>query len=87
MESVWKFELKCVDEQDIEMPFAAETLAVQVQHGKPCLWVRVDPSEKLVRRKIITHGTGHPVPHTTGDYIGTYQQDNGRLVFHVFEQA
>jgi len=87
MRSIWKFELETVDEQSIEMPFAAEMLDVQVQYGKPCLWALVDPSAKLIRRKIITHGTGHLVPETTGDYIGTYQQENGRLIFHVFETA
>ena len=87
MNSIWKYPLRIADEQTIDFPEGAEVLAVQVQKGAPCLWVRVDPAAPKTPRKIITHGTGHPVPETTGRYIGTYQIEGGALVFHVFEAA
>lgn len=87
MDAIWKYELEVTYQQLIEMPAGAETLCVQLQHGTPCLWARVDPGAEKIKRRIITHGTGHPVPDTTGDYIGTYQMQGGALVFHVFESA
>ena len=87
MSAIWKYPLQVTDEQTIDMPSGAEALTVQVQNGTPCLWARVDPAAPTTPRKIITHGTGHPVPETTGRYIGTYQIDGGALVFHVFDAA
>ena len=87
MNSIRKYPLRIADEQTIDFPEGAEVLAVQVQKGTPCLWVRVDPAAPKTPRKIITHGTGHPVPETTGRYIGTYQIEGGALVFHVFDAA
>lgn len=87
MRSIWKFEIEVTDDQLIEMPAWAEILAVQTQNGRPCLWARVDPEATKMKRRILTHGTGHQVPSTTGDYIGTYQVQGGALVFHVFEAA
>ena len=87
MKRILKYELSIEDEQTILLPDNAELLTVQVQRGVPCLWARVDTAELNVRRKIITHGTGHIVPDTTGRYVGTYQLDSGSLVFHVFDAA
>jgi len=87
MNSIWKYPLQVTDEQTIDVPEGSEALSVQVQNGTPCLWVRVDPAALKVPRKIITHGTGHHVPATTGRYIGTYQIEGGALVFHVFDAA
>ena len=87
MKSIWKFALKVIDEQLIEMPVDAEILDIQVQNGTPCLWARIDPKADKVNRFIITHGTGHNVPETTGKHIGSYQIEGGSLVFHVFEKG
>ncbi len=87
MESIWKYPLEVSDVQTLVMPSSAEILAVQVQNGKPCLWARVDPDAPKTDRTIITHGTGHAVSEETGEYIGTYQLEEGQLVFHAFEAA
>lgn len=85
MKSIWKYSLRIDGEQTLDVPEGAEALTVQVQNGTPCLWMRIDPAAPMTLRKIITHGTGHPVPETTGRYVGTYQIDGGDLVFHVFD--
>ena len=87
MNSIWKYPLKVVDEQTLDVPEGAEVMTVQVQNGTPCLWARVDPAAPKIPRKIITRGTGHPVPETIWRYIGTYQIKDGALVFHVFDAA
>lgn len=88
MTTIWKYELRAENSQIIEMPLGAEILTVMVQGVIPCLWVRTDPNKnmKTEGRGIVTHGTGHDVPSTTGQYIGSYQLLGGSLVFHVFEQ-
>lgn len=85
MNTIWKYKIDVVGTQKINMPLDAEILSVQVQKNSPCLWARVDPDAVLVGRLFITHGTGHVVPETTGDHIGTYQLDDGDSVMHVFE--
>ena len=70
------------------MPKDAEILTVQTQNGKPCLWALVDPKAETEIRVIEIFGTGHPVLSDMGTsrkYISTFQMQEGRLVFHVFE--
>lgn len=85
MISIWKFPLQTTDHQTISMPIGAEILTVQTQFGEPCLWARVDTNEPKETRSIAIHGTGHSIPDSTVEYIGTYQLSNGKLIFHVFE--
>jgi hypothetical protein len=71
------------------MPEGAQVLCVQnqgpVHTPLPFLWAKVNTEKKLVPKKILIRGTGHPLE---GDahYIGTFQIDGGDLVFHVFER-
>jgi len=72
--------------QVISMPAKAEILCVQAQNGKPCIWAMVDIEADKDERTFHIYGTGHPVE--TGAnliYIGTFQQNNGVFVFHLFE--
>lgn len=85
MDCIYKYDLAISDQQLIELPIGAILLCVQVQHGQPRLWARVNPAQPKENKKIITHGTGHMVPETTGRHIGTYQLADGNIVFHVFE--
>jgi len=84
---IWKYELETEDLVKVEMPIGAEILALQTQNDKPCLWVSVDPNQKLERRDFQIVGTGHTMFDTSlrRKYIGTYQLQGGLLVFHLFE--
>ena len=86
MQSVFKWQILTTDRQEIEMPVGAEVLTVQCQNGKPCIWARVDTSAESEFRAFRTYGTGHPIHHPPGRYVGTYQLIGGALVFHVFEE-
>lgn len=68
------------------MPIDAEILAIQVQHGEPCLWAIVKHEARRVRREIVIHGTGHAVKEG-GIYIDSYQLQRGDLIFHVFDHG
>ena len=85
METVYKYDLEIVYEQTVQMPAGAVVLTVQMQHDRPRIWVRCDPSKPTVDRKFYTHGTGHRIMDVTAQYVGTYQTHNGALVLHVFE--
>ena len=85
--TIWKYELKIDDLQNVIMPIGAEILSVQMQNETPCLWALVNPDEKDTdARNIETFGIGHPVAYDMGvtrEFIDTYQTRG--LVFHVFE--
>lgn len=70
----------------IHMPQGAKLLSVQVQRGEPMLWALIDESEPIVNRKIRSYGTGHTTPDDPGQFVGTFQMDDG-LVFHVFDEG
>lgn len=92
MRSIWKFPLVTTDTQTIRMPEKAKILTVQVQHGVPVLYTEVDTEREYEDRRIEIFGTGHPMPNNDGKcpsrirYIGTYQVQDGYLVFHVYER-
>lgn len=84
--SIWKYPLETTDEQIINVPVGAEFLSVQVQHGQPCIWAKVNTQENvIVRAKVVIVGTGHPANHTDGMmFLGTYQLHDSNFVGHVF---
>lgn len=51
------------------------------------MWALVDCDAEAELRTFCVFGTGHPVPDSELDYIGTAQVHNGQLVFHVFEKS
>lgn len=89
MKEIWKYKLGVTDFQLIGIPKGGEILSVQVQNGIPCIWVVINPNEKILEvRKLMTVGTGHPMQITKPqerEFIGTYQLENGSPVFHLFE--
>jgi len=89
METIWKFELKLTDKQFINLPKGAELLSVQNQNERACLWGLVKPNEEKEERCFEIFGTGHEIHSDMGvdrKYIGTFQMQNGGLVFHLFER-
>jgi hypothetical protein len=83
---ILKYTLQITDFQVIDLPENCQILTVQMQHGKPQLWVLAD-REHIKKQKVIQIiGTGHEIPITNiARYISTFQMENGYLVFHVFE--
>ena len=83
--SIWKYPIPTSDGTILEMPDGAVVLTVQVQDGTPCLWALVDPAAMMLPRTFRCYGTGHPVAVVRHEYVGTYQERGGALVFHLFE--
>jgi hypothetical protein len=90
MKTIWKYKLELTDVQNILMPESARILSVQFQRRELCLWALLDPEEPKMRRRIRIVGTGNPMPDhgSIWWFIGTVQQEEYGLVWHVFaEQA
>ena len=93
MGKIFKYEVGFAQNQVIDMPRGATILALQVQYEKPVIWALVDPDAPCEPRTFVTVGTGHEMPPFEDQggqqrtYIGTYQVNGGRLVFHVFEET
>jgi DNA-directed RNA polymerase subunit RPC12/RpoP len=83
---IFKYPLPVDDEIAISMPEGSEILTVQVQGTMPYIWAIVDTDAPITTRYLCIRGTGHAFKGNEGKYIGTYQLDNGALVFHVFEE-
>ena len=68
--TVYKYALQVTDEQQITVPSGA----------------LVDPRhQERERITIYTHGTGNPIELAhCKSYVGTYQLEDGFLVFHIF---
>ena len=89
MKTVWKFPIDTPrDIFSMVMPKGAETLTVQTQGSRPCIWALVDPMKEDEERHFEIHGTGHSIyPVNNLKYINTFQMEEGSLVFHLFERA
>ena len=85
---IWKYEIPIQDFFEIEMPKDSEVLCVQVQGGKPCIWVRViDPGSLTEKKAFAIVGTGQGFNDNEYFYVGTFQQLDGYLVWHLFEDV
>ena len=84
--TIYKYVLKPIEMQDIELPIDAEILTVQNQDEEVCMWVKLDPDEPKVHRTFAVFGTGwRIVSNATFEYVGTVQLWRENLVYHVFE--
>lgn len=89
MKTIYKYPLKNIDQQFIDLPKNRKILCVQTQLNCPCMWVMLDPEYKDIEPVSVNiYGKGNPISDTNQEYIGTYQLSNewhSSLVFHVFE--
>ena len=85
--TIWKYRLQHLGVQTFTVPADVHVLSVQRQRGNVSLWAEVDPdTDKMVDMIVRTFGTGHNLHPDRGQYVGTYQTDDGALVFHVYVQ-
>lgn len=93
---ILKYKIDVTGKQVIKLPADSEVLTVQVQNGVPHIWAKVYDEESILKahgeykeeeHHISSYGTGNEIKNSCGRYIGTYQLDEGSLVFHVFEQV
>jgi hypothetical protein len=85
MRTIFKYRLKLVGSQTIEMPHDAEFLSVQLQNEKICVWALIDTEKLIDLEYFVIQGTGLPFPDKPKylQFLGTIQPNTG-LVWHVF---
>lgn len=88
MLTIYKWAIPIKDYFTLELPKNAKILTIQTQRGTPQLWAMVDSETEKETRHFRLSGTGHPLGNDylrIINYIGTFQIENGALVFHLFE--
>lgn len=84
MQAIWKFPLEVIGKQEIDIPKGAKILTVQTQFNTPCIWAICDINVPKEKKTINMIRTGHGHDYIHGEYIGTTQVAEGRLVWHFF---
>jgi hypothetical protein len=81
---IWKYK---VDDLlgGVSLRRGATFLSVQTQHGAPVAWFRCDPTADKEARRFVVRPTGQEYHACREQYLGTFQLQNGLLVFHLFE--
>ena len=88
MTTVWKYPLKIVDRQVLEIPHpssGSKILHVDVIDNEIFLWVEVNPENPPVQTTILCFGTGHPLLWSDLEHIGTVIKESG--VWHFYMPA
>ena len=85
MRVIWKFTVE-PGRFSVEMPSGSTFLSVQSQRGRPQMWFLCDPHAPLRDRWFRAQPTGVEFD-VEGKYLGTFQMDDGDLVFHLFDET
>jgi hypothetical protein len=88
-EIIFKYQLSCVPEQTLMLPFNAKILCVQMQSDTITLWashdLNLEESIGKEPRTIALYGTGELVTDCLPNkYLGTVQRRG--LVWHLYER-
>lgn len=86
MKKILKYELTGNITQ-IKLAPGFEVLAVQMQHGKPQIWILVNdyyPAERTYDFYLFATGEEIPERFNAESYLGTFQQLEGLVIWHVF---
>lgn len=92
MKTVFKYPFTIENRVVLDLPVGAQVLKFDDQNGTPCAWALVDPEEKQrIQKTYFIFGTGHSLRYEDAadiseiiEYVDTFQQYDGRLVWHVF---
>lgn len=84
--TIWKYPLPSKARFTLKLPYGAEVLTVQMQHGIACLWAKVNPENTERNVSFLLVGTGTDAP-IVAKYIGLIQLDDGDFVFHLFQEG
>jgi hypothetical protein len=87
MDRIYKYVVPPLDTFDLALPAGARVLSVQTQEGRPHVWAEVDTDAPDERRRFECFATGQPMPAASRVYVGTFQLDEGRLVYHLYEST
>lgn len=87
MHAIYKYPLAVTDEQILDMPEGAKVLSVQWQNGGLVAWALVRPGIEITKRVFRIFGTGNHMDAPKMKFVGTVQEPDRGLVWHVFTGA
>lgn len=80
---IWKFPLRLVDEQVIEVPGLINVISAVNQDGNLCLYAEVKPDDPPAKVKVFVVGTGNPAHHVEEAlFVDTVMM--GPFVWHIY---
>ena len=84
---IFKYDIPIDNRFELKIPINSHILCVQIQDGKPRLWVLVKPEGyPTEKRTFSVVGTGESADHVKPEkYIGTFQIENRGEIWHLFE--
>lgn len=97
---IYKYPISVTDEFELCLPKGADILTIQTTptsqgEGVPYIWAMVDTEAPNETRRFRIIGTGNPIPEFDLEsamrfekgykYIGTFQQAQGMLIWHLLE--
>lgn len=85
MRVIWKFHIQGPD-TNFDAPAGARAVSVQLQSGSPSLWLLCERDSPKAKHRVRCFATGQSIPEDAGDFVGTLQFENGRLILHVFHR-
>jgi len=81
--NIYKYKLKIAFTQLCKMPLKSEILDIQMQHGLPTMWAKVDKNSEIIDVKIDMYVTGKNLPKNFNkEFLATVQ--DGAMVWHFF---
>lgn len=90
MITIHKYEIQNIDDKfELQLPAGAVFLSVQAQQNRPQMWMLVDDQAEKTAIQFAVRGTGHDCSNLNDGswkYLGTFQLNDGRHVFHLFAQ-
>ena len=84
MKTIWKYKLRGVSKERLELLGNAEILRVGDDFDTLCLWVLGDVGEPKAIWEISIIETGDLIREDIGQYVGTYFRRNKIFVYHFF---
>lgn len=84
---IFKYPLKIIDKQIIEITGCQQILSVINQNEQLTLYVLIkDDAKNTSKLKVTIKGTGHPIDNLLemGYFVGTISTYHGSLIWHVF---
>ena len=89
MRTIYKYQFQVNDFLEINLPVDSKVLTVQMQNDVPSIWVEQDPEREKYKQKFAIFGTGQNMGRADGygtlEYVGTFQMNDGGLVFHLYK--
>lgn len=86
MKKIFKYELKALPRQTIEMPVNTEIIHVNSLFNYPCIFAMAKPTNEMAKRTFEVYGTDQEIKdNDSRKYLESCQMWNNEFILHIFE--